>query len=476
MVNKKKLIILSAIFVFLAATALVYSSWYDPNETTSVYFPQKPLSNTVKPVTLSSPGSNVVFEWKLGNPYLLKNSSGDVFLDLRVSGKPLSEVKRKQLNLVLVIDRSGSMGDENKLQQVKNAAASIIENMNATDRLAIVIYDDNVQTLIPSSPVENKTRLREMIYSLSPGGSTNLCGGLQQGFAEAGKHFNRNYVNRIILLSDGLANAGITDPNQISAEGKRIRENFISVSTMGVGIDYNENLMANLADVSGGNYYYVSNEVNMAEIFRKEWNLMQNLIGTNAKASFQLAEGIDVVDVAGFQWERKGSTVTIQIPDIYSGENKRILVELRAPANATKLVQLGKGEFTFTEVTGDKAKPVQMAFSPSIRVVEDQNLVAKNYSRDVQTKVSQVAASKRMQEAYQLIESGDREDAYRVAYEAAATLNSLGYVENKAQAARYNDLLKKLNPSAPAPSEKDAKDFLKKEKEAERLVVQSEPQ
>jgi Ca-activated chloride channel family protein len=418
----------------------------------------------------------VLFEWKLGNPYLLKNGSGDVFLDLRVNGKPLPDVKRKQMNLVLVIDRSGSMGSENKLVQVKNAAASIIENMNATDRLAVVIYDDTVQTLIPSSPVENKARLREIIYSLSPGGSTNLCGGMQQGFEEARKNFNRDYVNRIILLSDGLANAGITDPDQINAEAKRIRENFISVSTMGVGIDYNENLMANLADVSGGNYYYVSKEVNMAEVFRKEWNLMQNLIATNARATFQLGKNVDVVDVAGFQWEKKGTKLTIQVPDIYSGENKRILVQLHAPADALKVVPLGTGELAFMEVTGETAIPVNLTFAPSIRVVEDQNLVAKNFSREVQTKVSQVVASRRMQEAYRLLEEGKREDAYNVAYDAEQKLRSLGYVENKAQLNRYKSVLGMLSPATAALSEPDAKDMLKKQKEAERTEVQSEPQ
>src|SRR5262249_41288941 len=147
-----------------------------------------------------------------------------------------------------------------------------------TDRLAIVIYDDSVETIVPSTPVENKEQLRSAIYSLRPGGSTNLFGGLEQGYAEARKNFCKDCVNRIVFLSDGLANVGVTDPHQIEAEAKLIRESGISVSSMGVGIDYNESLMANMADASGGNYYYISRETNMADIFGQEWNLMQSLV------------------------------------------------------------------------------------------------------------------------------------------------------------------------------------------------------
>ena len=176
--------------------------------------------NTVPNVVTAS-NSNVRFEWKLGNPYLLKNSNGEVYLDLRVSGKALENQDRKKMNLVLVIDRSGSMASENKLENVKSAALQIIENMNPTDRLAIVIYDDTVQTVLHSTPVENKEQLREIVAGLSPGGSTNLHGGLMQGYAEARRNLRQDSVNRIILLSDGLANAGIVEPDAITAEAAR---------------------------------------------------------------------------------------------------------------------------------------------------------------------------------------------------------------------------------------------------------------
>ena len=467
----KKSIFLIGSFLLLATVALVYAIQH--------------FNGTGAPISVNrfipkgqklDPGAAVQFEWKLGNPYLLKNGDGTVFLDLRVTGKTLPNQDRKRLNLVLVIDRSGSMGSENKLEQVKNAAAQIINNMNFTDRLAVVIYDDSVQTLIPSSSVENKERLKELIYSLSPGGSTNLCGGLMQGFEEARRNFKPDHVNRIVLLSDGLANAGIIEPDQIAAQAKLIREHSVSVSAMGVGIDYNENLMANIADSSGGNYYYISKDVNMADIFRRELNLMQSMVASDARITMGLGEGVDVVDVAGFQYQTIGNGLTIEVPDIYSGESKQILVQLRAPAGATRIVDLGAGSLTYTDLTGSEPKMAGVNFRPSIRVVDDHKLVATNNNREVSAKAASVKASKDMEDAYQRWEGGDKAGAYSVASTALEQLKALGYVSNEKQVSRYNKALQQMSPAAAEPPMEVKKDFLKRQKEAERNAQQSTAQ
>lgn len=476
---KKSILIISS-FLVLALVAFVFGFHgvnLRPNPISLNNPPQDPGSIppviTTDPVAVSA--GNVLFEWKLGNPYLMRGAGGDVYLDLRVSGKALENQERKRMNLVLVIDRSGSMGSEYKLEKVKEAAIAIIENMNSKDLLGIVIYDDTVQTIYPSSPVESKARLREIVYGLTPGGSTNLYGGMQQGFEEARRNFKKHYVNRIILLSDGLANAGVTDPSQITQGAKQIRENAISISTMGVGIDYNESLMANIADNSGGNYYYISQEVNMAEVFRKEWNLMQSMVATNARTTMDLGKGVQVIDVAGFQWEQQGRRLTIQVPDVYSGETKRILVHLRAPADSIKIVDLGAGSFVCTDISKSKPEAFATSFHPQIKVIEDQALVTKNYDDDVQSKVASVNASKKMEQAYQELERGNTEIAEKLAVNANEELKSLGYAVNAPQSERYDGFLK-LFRSGAVKDETRKRDQLKKQKAADREAQQSNAQ
>jgi Ca-activated chloride channel homolog len=463
----RKPILLIGIFLMIAVIAFVYASQHRSLTVQTV--PGTPVIRTTTK-------GNVEFQWKLANPYLLrKDGLADAYLDLAVTGKALADAKRKPLNLVLVIDHSGSMADENKLEQVKQASVSILNQMSPQDRLAIVIYDDTVQTILPSTAIENTARIRELLYGLNPGGSTNLCGGLEQGFDEVRKNFRADAVNRIILLSDGLANVGIIDPEQIASVARNIRERSVSVSAMGVGIDYNETLMANIADQSGGNYYYISKDVNMADIFHREWNLMESVVANNAVATLRLAKGIQVADVTGFQWNVENNTLRIQLPDIYSGETKRVLVHLLVPASVKTAMQLGTGEFQCTDIGSGKPTLITQSFAPSVQVVEDEKVVLSNFNHKVQAKVASIAASQTMEMAYRKYEEGDTDSAQKIANEANDQLKSLGYTENQRQSQRYEGFIQSLNtPAAAAPEFK--KDALKKQKEAERAVQQSAPQ
>ena len=477
----RKSLIVIGIFVVLAAVALVFGlEQFGVGNITGITHPIPPTANpgTIDPNTIpnvvSNSESNIQFEWKLGNPYVY-NGNGDAYLDLRVTGKQSNSSDRKRMNLVLVIDRSGSMSSENKLEQAKSSAVEILNNLNPSDRLAIVTYDDSVNTLLPSTSVEDKTYIRDLIYGISAGGSTNLCGGMTAGFAEAQQNFRNDSVNRIVLLSDGLANVGIVDPSQIANEAKRIRENKISVSTMGVGIDYNENLMASIADYSGGNYYYINQETSMASVFQKELNLMQNLIGTNAKATFDLNSGVQVVDIAGYKWEQSGRKLTIQVPDVYSGETKRIMVQFKVPTDSGKSIVLGSGQFVCTDIS--KKQPVLFTanFQPSIKVISDINMVKNNEDKDMKQRSESVIASRDMEKAYALYEEGKADEAQLVAGKAVQRLKTEGSA-NVRQIERYDSNLVNLSATAPAPETPPAKDFLKKQKEAERKVQQAEQQ
>jgi hypothetical protein len=165
----------------------------------------------------------------------------------------------------------------------------------------------------------------------------------------------------------------------------------------------------------------------------------------------------------------------VQLPDIYSGETKRVLVHLRVPASVKAALQLGTGEFRCTDITSGKPQIIAQSFAPSIQVIEDQQMVLSNFDHKVQAKVASITASQSMEAAYKEYEQGNQVEAQRMATDANEKLKALGYLENQGQSKRYESFIQTLNtPAAAAPEYK--KDVLKKQKEAERTVQQSVPQ
>lgn len=170
---------------------------------------------------------------------LVKTGSGD---DLHVLLKTTairdtSHTDRLPLNLAVVIDKSGSMEAAGKLEYVKDAFDKLVDNLDAEDRLTIVAYDSDVRVLRGAdAAVLDKAEAKKLVRQLHPGSGTNLSGGMPQGYAEALKMKRDGYVNRVLLLSDGLANEGITSPVELKRIiSNKFEKDGIALSTFGVG-------------------------------------------------------------------------------------------------------------------------------------------------------------------------------------------------------------------------------------------------
>ncbi len=164
---------------------------------------------------------------------------------------------RPPVNLALVIDRSGSMSGE-KLEKAKEAALEMLRRLSSDDVFSLVTFESGVQTLIEAQPVGNGRAIERAINSIEAGGSTALFAGVSRGAAEVREYAGSGrYVNRIVLLSDGIANVGPSSPEDLGRLGAALAKENISVTTVGLGLDYNEDLMTRLAQRSDGNTYFV---------------------------------------------------------------------------------------------------------------------------------------------------------------------------------------------------------------------------
>jgi Ca-activated chloride channel family protein len=215
------------------------------------------------------------------------------------------------------------------LRYVKKAVEFVIQNLNPGDYLSIVQYDDQVQVLSPSAPVTDKSALLRLVASIREGGSTNLSGGMLEGFNQVKITRKEGYVNRVLLLTDGLANVGITDPSQLyNIVQRQLQENGIGLSTFGVGADYNEELLLQLAERGGANYYFIETPDQIPQLFARELQGLLSVVAQNAMLHITFpSEFLSVAKVFGYLHQVSGNKLSINFNDVFSGEEKAIIVK-----------------------------------------------------------------------------------------------------------------------------------------------------
>ena len=305
------------------------------------------------------------------NQTCIPGRGGTVFLQMQLDARdfPLPERAYRPMNISVVLDRSGSMGDERKIVYAKQAIANLVDHLAATDYLSIVIYDDRIETLLPTQQVRDRYRIKRLLEEVFPCGSTNLGGGMQEGFRQIERNFKTEYINRVILLSDGLANQGITDPRDLNRIVNEYRSRGISLSAMGVGLDYNENLMLGLAEHGGGNYYFIESPSQLASIFEKELNGLNYVVVQNARIELMLGDGVTVNDVIGCQHGRDGDRWTIPVGDISANDHREFTVELSIPEGSGKKLwrQKGTGRARVGEIRNPLWRKGGTVFGPQPR-------------------------------------------------------------------------------------------------------------
>jgi Ca-activated chloride channel family protein len=191
--------------------------------------------------------SQVALSVAVSNPVLKSDQKQTAFLKVGLEGfrMPVTS-KRVAVNVALVLDKSGSMNGR-KIEEAKQAAIQAIRRLDANDIVSVVVYDSTVEVLVPATKLTDKDFVCKKIAQIQPGGRTALFAGVSKAAAELRKFIDRERVNRIVLLSDGLANIGPRAPSELGSLGASLKKENISVTAMGLGLDYNEDLMVQLA-------------------------------------------------------------------------------------------------------------------------------------------------------------------------------------------------------------------------------------
>ncbi len=330
---------------------------------------------------------------------------------------PQTRPERPLLNLALVLDRSGSM-EGSKLSYTREAAIYAVHNLLPEDRVAVVIYDDAVEVLVPSTPVrDRRTAIADPIRTIRSGGRTALHAGWLEGATQVAAYQETGRLNRVVLLSDGLANQGETNPTVIARQVRELARRGVSTSTLGVGLDYNEDLMTAMADAGEGNYYFIESPADLPRIFAQELAGLAGTLGTRVRLRLQPGDGSQAWLFNDLEQEPSGAYV---LPNLVAGIPLEFLLELKAPAGREVSLRLELG----WETPGGEGERLEAALK--LPVLEEAELERLQPHPEVAAMTAKLEATRARQRAMEALAKGDLEVARQALHHAAPMLASFG--------------------------------------------------
>ncbi len=405
-----------------------------------------------------APAAHLTLDVRSENRTVLIPGPGDGTIQIQVIAPdaPAIHTDRPRLNLALVIDRSGSMSEARKLDFVKTAAHQLVDMMGPDDILSIVAYDHHVQVPWPSRPVgRDRADLHRIIAGLYPGGATFLSGGLEEGFRQARAGQRRGTLNRVLLLSDGLANRGVTNRGDLRERAAVMSEKGISVSTFGVGNDFDEELMTMVAGGGGGNYRYLGDPERIVAALTSEFHTASRTAASEVEIIIRLKRDCRFGSVLGRDWRRDGDSYVIRLGDLSAGERRTVFANLNVAGERPGLREVGEVALRYRDPVTSKVVTAS-AQAVSLELVRDERIHREGFDRSVQEKKAVAESSVLVQEAARLADQGKREEAKEMLGKAAKGLAaapaSPAVRAEMDHANRYKDSLDEMKDMSSEPA------------------------
>ncbi len=259
---------------------------------------------------------------------------------LRVDGTAPDAGGRVPLNLSVVLDCSGSMAGA-KLHHAKHAAEQLLAKVHPDDTTSVVTFASDVQVTARAAPRGTQTNLGTAIRGIGTRGMTNLSAGWLEGRTQIQRFEGADRTNRIVLMTDGLTNQGITDHDQLARLFGQARANGVTTSTIGFGRDFDELLLERLADAGGGNTHYIEHPDQAEVVFRSELDELLALSAQNLTVDLEVERDVELVAVHhSYPRENVDRGMRLRLGDLYASEPKQLLIELGARASDADPVPL----------------------------------------------------------------------------------------------------------------------------------------
>lgn len=366
---------------------------------------------------------HLIVEAGLDRTAVLAGSRDEHFLTITVTAPAdLGQRVRSPVNLAVVMDVSGSMSARGKIAYARQAAKVLAGSMRPGDTYSLVTFSDEARVVIPATGVPNVGPVHAAIDRIVEGGSTNLYAGLVEGGAQARSALAPGNVGRVVVLSDGKANVGRTDMSSLSRRVGQLAAEGVSVSTVGLGVDYDEDRMARLADVGGGSYDFVDDPRQLQSVFRDELSRTQQVVARRTQLRVDLPPGVTGLEVLGWEAASTDSGWTIDVGDVHAGETRKIVARVRVDAS-----QEDAGSLPVAVATADyhdvvHGRDARDRARAQALVTRDAGLVATAWDKTKAALAREAWANAQLDRSARAYASGNLKDARALAASSASTL------------------------------------------------------
>ncbi|MBN3942370.1 VWA domain-containing protein [Nostoc sp. NMS9] len=342
----------------------------------------------------------------------------------------IAKSPRRNLNLSLVIDRSGSMAGA-PLHHALKAAESVVDQLEPDDILSVVVYDDEVDSVVPPQAVTNKAALKSSIRKVRAGGITNLSGGWLKGCEHVKTRLDSQKINRVLLLTDGHANMGIQDPKILTATSGQKAEEGIITTTLGFAQGFNEDLLIGMARAATGNFYFIQSIDEATEVFSIELDSLRAVVGQNLKVTLELADGVSLVDTLSLAKvsQNDAGQAVITLGELYEGEDKLLGLSLGISSAQVGELPVMKLHYTADVVQDDRIQSVSGTIDIVAKVgtVEEAAFAATSH---IILELSRLTIAKAKETGLNLAEHGKHQEAEQTLRALVKDLRDKGLNEN----------------------------------------------
>jgi Ca-activated chloride channel homolog len=331
------------------------------------------------------------------------------------------DADRQPLRVALVLDRSGSMMGE-PLETVKRCARFLVGRFAEGDELALITYDDEVDLLAPLGPVDAGS-LGPLIADIHAGGTTNLSGGWLKGVEELARRDDG--LRRVLLLTDGQANQGITDPARLVALADRQGEGGITTTTLGFGEHFDEDLLTGMADAGGGNAHFIASVEDAPAAFAAEFSDLVSLVAQNVSVEIRPSDAVQIVGTLDdHPTTGVAGGVQVLVGDAYAGQELRVVFKLHIPS----LAALGPAKVADIVIryvlVGDEVTAHEVTSPLLVNLVSADEASAATPDPEVVEEVTVLLAARAVEDARRRASDGDLDGAAAILRDAAGALQA----------------------------------------------------